>query len=253
MGSYAIEMIEKGKRIDGRAFDEFRNIEIKENVVKKAEGSASVKIGETHVIAGIKLELAEPFEDTPNEGVLVVNIEFSPIASPDFESGPPGEDAIEVARIVDRGIRESKAIKLDELFIAPEKVWGVFVDIHVINHKGNILNAAALASLVALLNTRIPKIVDGKIVRNEFERKLPVEHKPITVSVCKVGNKYILDPLLEEENILDAKLSVAIREDEKICALQKQGSKGIDFEEIEKMVDLAVEKSKEIRELIKWQ
>src|SRR4030042_469517 len=98
---YALELIQKGKRIDGRKFDEFRNIEIKENVAKKAEGSASVKIGKTHVIVGVKLELGKPFADRPNEGVLIVNAEFSPLSSPDFEPGPPSEDAIEVARVVD--------------------------------------------------------------------------------------------------------------------------------------------------------
>ena len=251
MEEYAIELIERGKRIDGRNFDEFRKIEIKTNVAGKAEGSATVKLGETEVIAGVKMEIAEPFEDTPNEGVLVVNAEFSPLASPDFESGPPSENAIELARIVDRGIRESKAIKMDELVIeAGEKVWGIFIDIHFINHKGNLIDAAALAAITALLNTRVPKIVDEKIVRKEFEKKLPVEHQPITVTVCKLGNKYILDPLLEEENVLDAKLSVAVMEDDRICALQKQGNKGLEFDEIETMLDLAIEKSKEIRKLI---
>ncbi len=251
MEEYAIELIERGKRIDGRNFDEFRKIEIKTNVAGKAEGSATVKLGETEVIAGVKMEIAKPFEDTPNEGVLVVNAEFSPLASPDFESGPPSENAVELARIVDRGIRESKAIKMDELVIeAGEKVWGIFIDIHIINHKGNLIDAAALAAITALSNTRVPKIVDEKIVRKEFERRLPVEHQPITVSVCKLGNKYILDPLLEEENVLDAKLSVAIMEDNRICALQKQGNKGLEFDEIETMIDLAMEKSKEIRKLI---
>jgi len=251
MEEYAIELIERGKRIDGRNFDEFRKIEIKTNVAGNAEGSATVKLGETEVIAGVKMEIAKPFEDTPNEGVLVVNAEFSPLASPDFESGPPSENAVELARIVDRGIRESKAIKMDELVIeAGEKVWGIFIDIHIINHKGNLIDAAALAAITALSNTRVPKIVDEKIVRKEFERRLPVEHQPITVSVCKLGNKYILDPLLEEENILDAKLSVAIMEDDRICALQKQGNKGLEFDEIETMIDLAMEKSKEIRKLI---
>ncbi len=251
MENYAIELIEKGKRIDGRAFDEFRKIEIRKNVAEKAEGSASVKLGETEVIAGIKMEIVKPFEDTPNEGVLMVNTEFSPLASPEFESGPPSEDAIELSRIVDRGIRESKAVKTEELVIeAGEKVWGIFIDIHIINHKGDLLNAAALAAMTALLNTRIPKIVDGKIVRTEFERKLPVEHIPITVTVCKVGNKYILDPLLAEESVIDSKLSIAIREDDKICALQKQGSKGLEFDEIETMVDLAMQKSKELRKYI---
>jgi len=251
MEEYAIELIERGKRIDGRNFDEFRKIEIKTNVAGKAEGSAMVKLGETELIAGVKMEIAKPFEDTPNEGVLIVNAEFSPLASPDFESGPPSENAIELARIVDRGIRESKAIKMDELVIeAGEKVWGIFIDIHVINHKGNLIDAAALAAITALSNTRVPKIVDEKVVRKDFERKLPVEHQPITVSVCRLGNKYILDPLLEEENVLDAKLSVAIMEDNRICALQKQGNKGLEFDEIETMIDLAMEKSKEIRKLI---
>jgi exosome complex component RRP42 len=113
-----------------------------------------------------------------------------------------------------------------------------------------LIDAAALAAMTALLNTRVPKIVDEKIVRKEFERRLPVEHQPVTVSVCKLGNKYILDPLLEEENVLDAKLSIAVMEDDRICALQKQGNKGLEFDEIETMIDLAMEKSKQIRKLI---
>lgn len=248
---YALELIGKGKRIDGRRFDEFRKIEIKGNASIKAEGSASVKLGETHVIVGVKLETGEPFPDTPEEGVLIVNAEFSPLASPEFESGPPGEDAVELARIVDRGIRESKTIKMNELVIeAGEKVWCVFVDIQVINDQGNLLGAATLAALAALLNTRVPKIEGEKIIRTEFEKKLPLQHYPINISVCRVGDKYIFDPVLEEESIIDAKLSVALREDDKICALQKQGSAGIGLEEIVKMVDLAIEKSKEIRGLI---
>jgi exosome complex component RRP42 len=249
---YALELIEKGKRIDGRKFDEFRNIEIKENIAKKAEGSASVKIGKTHVIAGVKLGIGTPFADRPNEGVLIVNAEFSPLASPDFEPGPPSEDAIELARVVDRGIRESKCIKLDELVIEPgEKVWCVYIDIHIINHHGNLLNAAALAGLVALLNAKIPKLVEGKIVRDEPERHLPIAHYPIDITVCKVGKKYLIDPVFEEENVINAKLSIALMEDDSICAMQKHGKEGIGFDEIEKMIDLATKKSKELRNLVK--
>lgn len=248
---YALELIEKGKRIDGREFNQFREIKIQKGIVEKAEGSAWVRLGETQVIAGVKLEVGEPFPDTPEEGVLIVNAEFTPLASPDFEAGPPGEDAVELARIVDRGIRESKCIKLDELVITPgEKVWCVWVDIHVINHKGNLLDAACLAALAALLNTRIPKIENGEVVRGKYEGNLPIAHKPVNISVGKIGNSFILDPSIQEEVVLDAKLSVTVREDGKICAIQKQGNKGIEFEEIEKMIDLALEKSKEIREMI---
>ena len=251
MESYALELIEKGKRIDDREFDEFRKIEILPNIIKKAEGSAMVKFGETKVIAGVKMELATPFPDTPDEGMLVVNAEFTPLASPDFEAGPPGEDATELARIVDRGIRESESIELNKLCIEPgEKVWGTFIDIHIINHRGNLLDCSALASFVALLHTKIPKLEDNKIVRGEYERALPIVHKPINITVCKVSDKFLLDPTFEEEKILDSKLSICLREDDKICSLQKQGSKEFTLEDVERMIDIAMKKSKEIRKLV---
>lgn len=248
---YALELIEKGKRVDGRKFDEFRKIEIEENPIKTAEGSARVKMGETEVVVGVKMNLAEPYADTPNEGMMSVSTEFTPLASPEFESGPPGEDAIELSRVVDRGIRESKCIEVEKLCITPEeKVWGVFIDIHIINHQGNLLDAAALAACVALQNTRIPKIKDDKVVRGEFEKKLPVVFKPVNITVCKIGDKFLLDPNFEEEKIVDSKLCISIRDDDMICSLQKQ-LKELDVEDIEKMADIALEKSKEIRKLIK--
>lgn len=249
---YVLEPIENGKRIDGRKFEEFRPIEIKGKVIQKAEGSADVRFGDTRVITGIKLELSKPFPDTPEEGMLRVGAEFTPSAAPEFESGHPREDAIELARIVDRGIRESKCIELEKLCIEPkEKVWGIFVDIHIINHQGNLLDCSALASLVALLNTKIPKLEDETIIRGEFEKPLPILFKPVNITVCKVGDKFLLDPCFEEEGIVDSKLSICIRDDDKICSMQKQGRKELSLENIEKMVDIVMEKSKEIRKLIK--
>lgn len=252
IGDYALELIQKGKRVDGRKFDDFREIKINKNIVKTAEGSAQVKFGETEIIAGVKMNIGEPFSDRPNEGILIVNSEFTPLASPDFESGPPSENAVELARVVDRGIRESGCIKLEELVLEPgEKVWSVFIDIHIINHQGNLLDCGALAANVALQNTKIPKIDGENILRGEYERDLPVEFKPITISVCKVGDKFLLDPNLEEENILDSKLSVGIRDDNKICAMQKQGRKELNLEDVKKMIEIALEKSKDLRKLIK--
>lgn len=253
MEMYALELIQNGKRVDKREFLQFRKVEIKENPITTAEGSAYVKLGNTQVIAGVKMNVGTPFPDTPNEGVLSVSAEFTPLASPEFESGPPGEDAVELARVVDRGIRESKSIEMEKLVITPgEKVWSVFIDIYIIDNQGNLLDAAALAVLTALHNTRIPKLdTEGKVIREEHERKLPIVHKPITVSVCKVGDKLFLDPTKDEESILDAKLSIAVREDDKICAIQKQGGKGIEFDVLEKMVNIAMEKSRELRKLVK--
>lgn len=251
--TYAAEMIRKEARIDERKLLDYRDVELRTDVINKAEGSAHVRIGDTQVIAGVKMAVGTPFPDTPGEGVLMVGAEFTPLASPDFEAGPPSPDSVELARVVDRGIRESHMIEMEKLKIDDEHVWSVFVDIHIISHDGNLLDASALASVAALRTAKIPKLDREKmqIVLGEREGGLPVVHTPINVTVCKVGDKTILDPTKVEEGAVDARLSVSVREDGKICALQKQGAVGILVDEIPQMLDLAIEKSAALRKLVK--
>ena len=112
-----IESIEKDKRLDNRNLNDYRNLKLEQGIIESAEGSARVILGKTEVVVGIKVEIGSPFPDTPNLGVMTVNAELTPLASQEFETGPPGEEAIELARIVDRGIRESKTIDLEKLCI----------------------------------------------------------------------------------------------------------------------------------------
>jgi len=108
--------LKEGKRADGRKLDEVRQIHIqKEGVSENAHGIARVKLGNTDVIAGVKIDVATPYPDSPDEGAITVGVELLALASPDFEAGPPREDAIELSRVVDRGIRESKAIDFKTL------------------------------------------------------------------------------------------------------------------------------------------
>jgi len=248
---YVLKLLESGERVDGRKMDQFRDIKLETGIIKRAEGSARVKIGKTDVIVGVKMDLGEPFPDIPDMGVLRTGAEFTPIASEDFESGPPGEDATELARVVDRGIRESESIDLEKLCLKEgEKVWTLFVDVHIINHDGNLIDASALAAVAALKTAKIPKIEKDKIMRDKLEKKLPISHEPITVTVGKLSDKFIMDPTKEEEEVLDSKLSIAIREDGKVCAMQKSGNLSLTVEDVEKMIDLEVKKSKEIRKFL---
>lgn len=249
--NYILKLLEKDERLDGRKLEEFRNIKVMPGIIERAEGSARVIFGKTDVIAGIKMEIETPFPDTPDEGTIKTNAEFAPIAHPDFNPGPPGEDATELARVVDRGIRESNAIDLGKLcLIEGEKVWGTFIDIHIINHDGNLIDASSLASMAALLNARIPKYENEKIIRTEFSGKIPVVHKPINVAAFKVMNKFLIDPIKDEEDMCDAWLSVATREDSMICAMQKGGKATLSHKDIDNMVSIATKKSKELRKFL---
>ena len=126
---HIMNLLADGKRQDGRGITDVRKIQVETNCIESADGSARVKLGRTEVIAGVKIIPGTPFGDTPNIGVLTTGAELIPMAHPTFESGPPGEDAIELARVVDRGIRESGMVDVEKLCIVPgEEVWMCFVD-----------------------------------------------------------------------------------------------------------------------------
>ena len=248
---YVRKLVEENLRIDERKFEEFRPISIETNVIKNAEGSARVKIGNTHVLAGVKMSVGQPFPDTPDEGVLIVNTELVPVASPTFDPGPPNETAIEIARVTDRGIRESKCIELDKLCITPsEEVWMVNVDVHVLDHDGNLIDAVALGAIAALLNTQIPKYEDGKVINEEKTGKLPVIDTPIAITTVKIGNSLLLDTNLEEEHNIDARITITTNKKGDICSIQKGGDGYLTEEEIMKAADLSISKGKELRKMI---
>jgi exosome complex component RRP42 len=245
--------LKENVRLDGRKKEEYRKIEIETGVIKTAEGSARVKCGNTEVLAGVKLCIGEPFPDIPDEGVLMVGAELLPLSNPEFESGPPSTESIEVARVIDRGIRESQAIDTKKLCIKKgEEVWMVMLDVLPINTDGNLIDVGGLAAIAALLDCRMPSYKDGKVdVKNMTDKKLPINEIPIPVTVVKIGDNFLLDPVESEEEVLDARLTVTVMEDGRLCALQKGGDSPLTTEDIKKMFDLALKKAADLRELIK--
>ncbi|HIP56592.1 MAG TPA: exosome complex protein Rrp42 [Ignisphaera aggregans] len=253
-----LNVMSKGVHTDKRPLHSYRQIEIKTGVVPNAEGSALVKLGNTQVIAGVKLEVGQPYPDTPNEGVLIVNTEFVPAASPTFEPGPPDENAIELARVIDRSLREPRVIDLSKLVIIPgKKVWLVWLDIYVLDHDGNLLDASMLAAMAALATTKIPKYEvnpgTGEVVIDRTTRTtpLPISKFVATVTVNKIGNYLVIDPNQEEESIATARLAISVSEDGTIVGMQKMGMGYFTEDEIVKAIELALQKGPELINTIK--
>jgi len=251
--NHIIKLFESNVRLDGRKLTDYRKpLKVEYSVASTAEGSARVKIGDTEVIAGVKVEIAVPYPDTPNEGSLMVGVELLPLSNPDFELGPPGIEAIEIARIVDRGIRESKCIDFKKLCIKEgEKAWFLLIDIVSINDSGNLIDASALAALAALKDMRFPKFDGEKIdYKKKTEQKLEITKSPIPSTVIKIGEKFIVDPDSDEEKAIDARLTITAMEDGTLCSLQKGGNYPLTIEDIMKMIDIGMEKSKELRKAL---
>ena len=242
---YIYSLANQGDRADGRKFDEFRPISLEVGVINKAEGSARVKIGESQVVVGVKVQPGEPFPDTPDTGVIITNLELVPLASPSFEAGPPREDAIELARVVDRGVRESGAIDLSKLCIeSGQKVWMVFIDVHVLDHDGNLMDAASLGAIAALMNTTIPNTRFGM----GEDVKLPLNDIPVGITAINVGGAIMLDPSLDEENVASCKLTVITNKEGALAGMQKSGVGTLTPGEVKYIVHIAKEKANMLRE-----
>ena len=241
------KLIADGRRVDGRAWDEFREISIQTNVVETAVGSSRVKIGNTEVIVGVKMSVGEPFSDTPNKGVLSTNAELIPMASPNFESGPPDENSIELARVVDRGIRESQMIDLEKLCIEPgKKVWINFVDIYVLDFDGNLFDACSLGAVAAIRSAIVPAAANG--LGEDYP--MPVTCTPVSVTSVQIENSILVDPTLDEEKVAAARLTVTTDDNGDLRAMQKGLSGALTLEQVKTAIETSRRLGNEIRKLI---
>ncbi len=247
------EAVEANQRLDGRGNDDFRPIKIETGLIVKAEGSALVTLGRTQVLAGVKISVGEPFSDRPDEGVLMVGAELSAMAHNTFEAGRPGEDAIELARVVDRSIREAGVIDAKKLCIKKgEAVWIVNIDFYPLNADGNLFDAGALAAMAALKNAKMPVYdeKEGTFTREGMKDPVPLECEVASSTFVRINDKMVVDPTMNEEYVSTARLTVGIR-DGNIVALQKGGNGGLTSEMIDDAISRAVKHSKKLLKHIK--
>lgn len=237
------EFISRGSRFDGRKPLEYREIEMKVNELKKADGCCELSMGDTKVIVGVKFDTMTPYPDTPDKGGLIVSINYIPIV---FKKLPQNKD-IEVSRVVDRSIRESKTLNLEDFCVEPgEKAFTVFIDAYVLNYDGNLIDALNLAAMKALQNAKMPKLDEnGKVARSDEPLKL--NNTPIMVTVSSIEGEFMVDLTNAEENAVDYSLSLSYLDKDRICAMQKQGSGGIPQEDLEEIFKIGAEKQEELR------
>ncbi len=241
MGGYVKDALEKGNRLDSREQYKFRDIKVESGIIEHAEGSAQVDLGATKVLAGVKLMVEDPMPDTPGQGNLMMNAELLPLAYADYETGPPSPEAVELARVVDRGIRAGNSIDLLSLALDDGKVWSVFVDLYILNYSGNLFDASGLAAMAALANTRMPKYEDGTVVREERSKRLKIDNIITYTTFGKIDNYLLLDMNINEEDIASARMTIAT-DDSQIRAMQKGMNGSFSGKEIEELIDASFEK-----------
>jgi len=253
--SKILDLLQEGKRIDGRALDEIRPLSIDTNVIPLANGSARVRLGDTEIVSGVKVQPDRPFPDMGDKGIFICTAEILPLAHPSAETGPPQPDVIELARVVDRGIRESGMIDLSQFVLEKDKsVIGLFADSVVTDHDGNLFDACSYAAVAAIITSKIPKWEmkdDIPVLIENQESDAPITTIPISVTMGRIGEFIIVDPNIDEWGCLDARITITTNSDGNIVALQKGGSDGFTFEQLVKCSELSITIGKKIREIVK--
>lgn len=250
---YLVQLAQEGKRHDGRAFDEVRPVKVQTRYIQQAEGSARVWLGDTQVVVGIKMAMGTPYPDAPNDGTMTTSAELVPLASADFETGPPSQYAIEVARVVDRGIRESKSIDFEKLCIKPkEKIWMSYLDMHAIDYDGNLFDACSIGCIAALMTATVPasKVTGIEGVGPMQDFPMPVKEVPIMVTAIKLGGQILFDPTALEEKVGGPRLSTSFDRAGNVRAMQKGLGGAFTRDEVVEIVRKGRQRADEIRESV---
>lgn len=245
-------------RVDGRQPLDMRSVKINfgQNV-----GSVEVQLGTTRALANISAEIVPPFPDRPSEGFLNFFVDFSPMASPSFQANRPSDKAVELSRVVERGIKDSRAIDTEALcLVAGEKVWAIRCDVHVTDCGGNMADAVNLAAVVGLLHFRRPDVtvMGGKVTVHPVDDRQPmplaIHHVPISLTCAffKIDDqvKIVVDPSLKEETVCEGMLTVTVNMHKEICCIQKAGGLAISMAQVLFCSKLAAAKAEQLTSLI---
>ena len=145
-------------------------------------------------------------------------------------------------------------IDVSELCIKEgELVYSVYIDVAVINEDGNLFDAVAYAGTTALLQADMSKftIENDEVKMLEEREKLPIKSLPISTTFAKIGDKIIIDPNADEQEIATARLTLVTDENGKYVSAQKGKPGGFTFEELKEISVISKEKGEEIRKMIK--
>ena len=224
-----LQLIKDGKRLDGRTPEELRPIQMKLDVVSRANGSAQVSFGNTTAIASVHgpRALFPRFMQESDTGIIRTRYNMAPFSVVDRKSPGPDRRSTEISKVVRLALEPS--IFLEEF---PKATIDVFVEIIQADGSTRVtgINAASLALVAAGASMRdmvaacsVGKINDTLIVDlngqedQNSESDVAVAIMPRTDSITLLQ----MDGVLTKEEVLQL-LSAAKENCHKISDLQKQ-------------------------------
>ena len=220
------------QRIDNRGFDETRPIEAKVGVIKRADGSALFKIGNTWAYAAVygPRNLHPKFLQDPQRGILRCNYNMMPFSSSGERVRPGGSRrSKEISFVTEKALLP--VLNLDEY---PNSVVDVFIELPQTEAGSRCAGICAASMALADAGLEMKDLV-------------------CAVSVGKVADKLLVDLDYSEESYTEgpvADIPIAILPNSnKITLLQMDGE--IKKDELMKLLEMGKKVCMDIYEIQK--
>lgn len=232
------------KRLDGRKFDEMREVSAKAGVIKRADGSGWFKMGNTEAYAAVygPRNLHPRFLQDPQKGVLRVFYNMMPFSSLGDRVRPgKSRRSREISLVSEKAI--SPVLDLSEF---PNSVVDIFIELPQTDAGTRCagINAAAIAladagfSMKDMVSSLAVGCIDGTVIADLMydEEAFEGDVADIPVAVLPNSGKISLlqmDGKLSKENLKDA-IEMAKKLSLQIYEVQKNALKDKYKEEVQK-------------------
>ncbi|KAH8909795.1 hypothetical protein BR93DRAFT_419749 [Coniochaeta sp. PMI_546] len=254
---FVLQALKENLRQDGREFDVYRPLDL---TFGDEYGHADVKLGKTRVLAKASAEVTVPYADRPLDGIFTIAAELSPMTSPSFEVGRPTEIEVLLSRLLEKTVRRSGALDTESLcLVAGQKCWSVRVDVHVLSHDGNLIDAACFAVVAALRHFRKPdtSMEAGVLTVYTPAEREPVPlgwlHSPFCVTFSFFGEEgeiSVLDATWLEEQVRVGSCTISLNRHGEICQIAKLGGTPVEAVALIQCTQLALTAVKSFTEFL---
>ncbi len=226
MGSKDMDLIdEDGKRLDGREFDELRDISIEAGVLKRADGSAYIEWGKNKIMAAVygPREMHPRHAQEPTKAVVRARYNMAAFSVPDRKSPGPDRRSVEISKLVSEALEK---VVFTENY--PRSVIDVFIE---------VLQASA--------GTRCGGLTVASVAL--ADAGIPMSDLVASCASGKINGQVVLDLGKNEDNFGQADVPIGyIPKSDEICLLQMDGD--LTEEEYEEAMDLSIGACEEIYE-----
>ncbi|XP_008647516.1 exosome complex exonuclease RRP43 isoform X1 [Zea mays] len=272
-------------RIDARRLREARPTTVALGAVSSAHGSALARLGDTAMLASVKLEVMSPPAEHPDEGSVAVEFHMPPICSPLVRPGRPTDVAPVISKALEDVLTSSGMLNLKDLCLITGKAsWLAYLDIYCLNADGSLFDAALISAVAAFTHLfrlvvklsallcsplqimEIPLVsvgddgrlftVGGNDGKNKFElvnrekRKLTLGAIPLSLTCALHKDEILADPTSEEESIIETYVTVVVDSSDRLVSLQKLGGAVTCMATIKECISLAKERRRSLREIL---